>query len=327
MIELKIDPEFRDKIPPLTDAEFEQLKDNILADGEVYEPICVWGGTIVDGHNRWKIVQEHPEIPFRTKEMHFTDKWEAFDWMYKKQLGRRNLTDEQRTVLIGKMFEARKNLHGGDRKSKDQNGPLIKGDTAQAIADEIGVGRNTVKRAEKFAKGIDKIAEISPEAVGKILAGNSGINKAAVMDLVKKNEDEVKEFAELVVSGEAKQQKKKKSGNPASLVQGGFSKEEREQMAQMYCQQEAHDKELTHSEKIALSKRIDEIDKLISDTEAKHVYTEEDAEEEFEILMNEFVSKIRRVIEVRNDVVKGSKKLKSLLYMFSNELKKLREEI
>ena len=40
IIELKIDPEFRDKIPPLTDAEFEQLRENILADGEVYEPIC-----------------------------------------------------------------------------------------------------------------------------------------------------------------------------------------------------------------------------------------------------------------------------------------------
>lgn len=38
IIELKIDPEFRDKIPPLTDAEFEQLKENILSDGEVYEP-------------------------------------------------------------------------------------------------------------------------------------------------------------------------------------------------------------------------------------------------------------------------------------------------
>ena len=29
MIELKIDPEFRDKIPPLTDAEFEQLEENM----------------------------------------------------------------------------------------------------------------------------------------------------------------------------------------------------------------------------------------------------------------------------------------------------------
>ena len=81
MIELKIDPEFRDKIPPLTDAEYEQLEENIVSDGEVYEPICVWNGIIVDGHNRYKIVQEHPEIPYRTKELQFSDKWEAFEWM------------------------------------------------------------------------------------------------------------------------------------------------------------------------------------------------------------------------------------------------------
>ena len=84
----KIDPEFRDKIPPLTDAEFEQLKENILRDGEIYEPICVWNGTIVDGHNRWKVVQEHREIPYKVREMDFADKWEAFDWMYRNQLGR-----------------------------------------------------------------------------------------------------------------------------------------------------------------------------------------------------------------------------------------------
>ena len=31
MTELKIDPEFRDKIPPLIEAEFKQLEENINA--------------------------------------------------------------------------------------------------------------------------------------------------------------------------------------------------------------------------------------------------------------------------------------------------------
>jgi hypothetical protein len=68
MIQLKIDSEFRDKIPPLTEAEFSQLEENIISDGEVYEPIVAWNGTIVDGHNRYSIVQKHPEIPFRVKD-------------------------------------------------------------------------------------------------------------------------------------------------------------------------------------------------------------------------------------------------------------------
>ena len=116
MSQLQIDPEFRDKIPPLTEAEFQQLRENILADGEVYEPIITWNDTIVDGHNRWRVICENWDLlkdHYRVKAMTFTDKWDALDWMCKKQLGRRNLTDEQRTVLIGKMYEARKKSVGG----------------------------------------------------------------------------------------------------------------------------------------------------------------------------------------------------------------------
>lgn len=225
MIELRIDPEFRDKIPPLTDAEFEQLKDNILADGEVYEPICVWGGTIVDGHNRWKIVQEHPEIPFRTKEMHFADKWEAFDWMYKKQLGRRNLTDEQRTYLLGKMYEARKNTTlsrgtNGRFSPCTQSGNTEKprGRIGDIIAKEQGVGKGTVLRASQFSKGLDALSEVSKEAADKVLKGGSGVNKSDVMELVKKDETEVKKFAESVVSGEAKQQKRQNHEKTGSCI-------------------------------------------------------------------------------------------------------------
>ena len=110
---LRIDPEFQNKIPPLTDKEFEQLEENILEAGEVREPIITWNGVIVDGHNRYKIVQKHPEIKWKTLEMKFADKWEAIEWMCKNQLGRRNLTEQQMSYLTGKMYEASKHNHGG----------------------------------------------------------------------------------------------------------------------------------------------------------------------------------------------------------------------
>ena len=109
---LKIDPEFQSKIPPLSEAEFNQLEENILTAGEVFEPIAVWHNTIIDGHNRYKIIQSHPEIRWHFREMSFNDKWAAFDWMYKNQLGRRNLTDAQKTYLLGKLYESRKHIHG-----------------------------------------------------------------------------------------------------------------------------------------------------------------------------------------------------------------------
>ena len=40
--DLIVDEEFESVIPPLTDEEFELLKESILDDGEVYHPLVVW---------------------------------------------------------------------------------------------------------------------------------------------------------------------------------------------------------------------------------------------------------------------------------------------
>ena len=213
VVELKINEEFRSKIPPLTEAEFEQLRENILSDGEVYEPIVTWNGTIVDGHNRWRIIQEHPEIPYKVKEMEFTDKWAAFNWMYRKQLGRRNLADEQKTYIIGKMYEARKKSVGAPKgntnaeKQSAQNGQVVSKSDKEGhgvsgeIAMELNIGRNTVRRAEHFAKGIDALREVSPEAADKIINGKANVTKSAVAELKAAPKEEVKEFAKAVNEG------------------------------------------------------------------------------------------------------------------------------
>lgn len=56
-MQLRIDPEFESRIPPLTDDEFIQLEENILADGVIISPIIVWGEVIIDGHNRFRIAE------------------------------------------------------------------------------------------------------------------------------------------------------------------------------------------------------------------------------------------------------------------------------
>ena len=63
-MQLRIDPEFESRIPPLTDDEFQQLEENILADGVIISPIVVWEGVVIDGHNRFRIVEKHPHISF-----------------------------------------------------------------------------------------------------------------------------------------------------------------------------------------------------------------------------------------------------------------------
>ena len=47
-----IDPELQAMVAPLTTDEATILKENIIIDGPVREPLTVWGSTIVDGHHR-----------------------------------------------------------------------------------------------------------------------------------------------------------------------------------------------------------------------------------------------------------------------------------
>ena len=89
MINLKIDPEFQNQIPPLTDDEYRQLEENILKEGKLLSPLIVWNNTLVDGHNRYAILQKHPEICFSTMPLRFESREEVLAWICKNQLGRR----------------------------------------------------------------------------------------------------------------------------------------------------------------------------------------------------------------------------------------------
>ena len=173
---LKIDPEFQGKIPPLTFEELNQLEANILRDGRIINPIIVWRGLIVDGHNRFTIAKKHPEIPFTVHEKEFASRYEAIIWICKNQLGRRNLTPEQKKYLIGKQYEAEKCANGGDRrspvaKSGAATRHLIGGEkTCMKVAAENNVGKTFVKDAEHFARGLDAAEEAVPGTLQKVLS-------------------------------------------------------------------------------------------------------------------------------------------------------------
>ena len=191
-MQLRIDPEFESRIPPLTDDEFKQLEENILADGVIINPIIVWDGVIVDGHNRFRIVEKHPHITFTTCEREFNDRHDALAWICKNQLGRRNLTFQQKKYLIGKQFEAEKHRQGTNnqyvqaKSEKCQLGTFQNSvDTAERIAQENGIGRRSVFRAEEFAKAVDIADEIEPGIRSEILAGKIKTTEKEVQALTK----------------------------------------------------------------------------------------------------------------------------------------------
>lgn len=177
---LKIDPEFQGKIPPLTFEELNQLETNILRDGRIIDPIVVWEGLIVDGHNRFTIARKHPEIPFTVHEKEFASRYEAIIWICKNQLGRRNLTPEQKKYLIGKQYDAEKSSHGAGNGFRGNQYRLVNAEnrhlpdkmqTCKRIAKENGVGKTYVKDAAQYAKGVDAAEEAVPGTRQKVLSG------------------------------------------------------------------------------------------------------------------------------------------------------------
>ena len=215
MINLKIDPEFQSQIPPLTDDEFKQLEENILKEGKLISPLIVWGNTLVDGHNRYAILQKHPEIYFSTMPLPFESREEVLAWICKNQLGRRNLTPGQKLFLIGKQYEAEKSAHGESRKElHDENGRFHRScqtdnsgetmKTCERIAEENGVSTATVLRASKYMKGVEIADELMPGLKQSILSGQTKVSKADMRNLANANYDDRKRTLQDILHPERK---------------------------------------------------------------------------------------------------------------------------
>ena len=164
---LKIDPEFQSKIPPLQFEEEQQLEQNIITEGRLLNPIIVWNGYILDGHTRYRILKKHGFIKYEVEEIQLANRYEALAWICKNQLGRRNLSPERKKFLLGKEYESTKLAVGGQPGNCN---PVKR--TCERIASEHGIGEKTVRRAEKYSRGIDAAEEAVPGAQEEILTGH-----------------------------------------------------------------------------------------------------------------------------------------------------------
>ena len=209
MINLKIDPEFQSQIPPLTDDEFKQLEENILKEGKLISPLIVWGNTLVDGHNRYAILQKHPEIYFSTMPLRFENREEAVAWICRNQLGRRNLSPEQKCYLLGKQYEAEKKAakifrgnqytlakkSGGAHDDNHHSGKK----TCDRIAEENGVSRASVLRASHYTRGIDIADNLFPGIKQKVFSGEVKFTNEEMSKLVLSSPDKRQDvFAEIM---------------------------------------------------------------------------------------------------------------------------------
>jgi hypothetical protein len=173
---IKVDPEFKTLIPPLTAEERAGLEESILREG-CRDPLVVWASPdgeqiLLDGHNRLEICTTH-RLPYKTEVLTMETRDDAKVWIIKTQFARRNLTPYQRAelfIVLGEIIAARSRQ--GERSdlcpTLDKGEPL---DTIGELAELAGMSRASMHKARVIHR------EAPEEVKAKLRRGETTINK------------------------------------------------------------------------------------------------------------------------------------------------------
>ena len=238
--------EIKDELFPLQDEEKRLLEESILKEG-IREPLIVWipqegqfkgKKILVDGHNRFEIAKKH-NLKFKITIKEFSDLEEVLSWVVRNQLGRRNLTDEQKRYLYGKLYNLQKKSYGDPNRFSPSaqidhlDSQTVQSDakeekkvnrTADQLAKQTEYTSATIRRYGAFADSVDKVKKISSNVANKILNGevkdalttlpsfSRNVPENILSDVVKKLEEGKKSIKEAVKEA-VKQEEIKKANN------------------------------------------------------------------------------------------------------------------
>ena len=114
--------------------------------------------------------------------LRFANREEALAWICKNQLGRRDLTPEQKKFLIGKQYSMEHRKPGGN--GNNQHTAAIKktapeeASIRKQIAERNNVSESYVVRSEKFMRGVEIMEQMVPGMQEKILSGQFKVRDA-----------------------------------------------------------------------------------------------------------------------------------------------------
>lgn len=175
-----INKELRDLIPPLSEEEYQQLEENIVAEG-IRDPLVVWrqpdgNDMLIDGHNRFFISTHHAGIPFKTVNMDFADMGEAKLWIIRNQLGRRNIDKWVRYDLAKQLEEIEAKQAKERQGTRSDIVPTLAqgeaGRTRDKLAAIVGVSHGTFDKMKAIDNSGDK------ELIRQVRDGETTINRA-----------------------------------------------------------------------------------------------------------------------------------------------------
>jgi hypothetical protein len=121
MKELEILDEIRELLFPLREEELKLLEESVKREG-IRDPLVVWEKDdqliLLDGFHRYQLAKKY-NLKYEVKILkHIKNIDEAKLWVIANQIGRRTLTDEQRTYAIGKYYELLKKEPYRPKKEK-----------------------------------------------------------------------------------------------------------------------------------------------------------------------------------------------------------------
>lgn len=181
-------PELEQFIPYRSNEEILSLKEQIKAEGLIRDPIVLWnhpehGQVLIDGFSRrraCKLLNEETGGfgSLKAVLMDFTNITEVKLWMTINQMTRRNLSEDQRSYEIGRLYKTLKDKNSVESylriKGFDTAG-IEKENTentrAKMLAEHFNVSEKTVRRAAEYAVGLDKIRKYNKDLADQILLG------------------------------------------------------------------------------------------------------------------------------------------------------------
>ena len=216
-MDFRIDPEFRDVLP--TSAErYKALEEEVLKDGVFTDPFITWNGFLIDGHTRYEIMQNHPEVDLKPYERKMDDKlpdrYAVIVWIATHQTSRRNLNEFEWAEVHKKAFDAQKKSvgeHEGNQYTPkmelvatDQSQKQNKdGATAVKLAKDFGVSTGQFKHSVRVGNAMEEAERLVPGAKDVIKSGKTKVSKTALEDMhLIEDEEERKQFVKAIVNGD-----------------------------------------------------------------------------------------------------------------------------
>ena len=168
-MELTINNEFYNLIPPLSPEELSSLEASLKHEG-CRDPLVVWNNTIIDGHHRYAICSKYG-ISFNVIERsELQTELDVKLWMINNQFSRRNLPTEIRVALAYKLkeFEAQKARERqlASLKQFSEQEAVIEEDAVSSLAHQYANGHNYHEEKDDLKSPRGKTLEIIAQKAG-----------------------------------------------------------------------------------------------------------------------------------------------------------------